>query len=199
MQRDLEAWCEDKAKWEEEIHRAREMEKEAYDRYEVSSSHSLQSSGTTNVLASGKHSCSTLHCVYGIQLAEQERKKIESAVIELEREVSELKATNVRMIGHANSRQKIQLHHKLKEELDSYTKKVKALEQENFTLNHQLKVCICFELSGSLALSMSLCSMLLPLLLLQVQAMKRPKDPRVNADSVLGNVTNILGVHDENS
>lgn len=32
----------------------------------------------------------------------------------LEKEVEELKAANVRLIGHANSRQKIQLHRKLK-------------------------------------------------------------------------------------
>ena len=38
LQRDLEEWCEEKARYEGEVHRAREMEREAYERFEVSQS-----------------------------------------------------------------------------------------------------------------------------------------------------------------
>jgi len=61
---------------------------------------------------SGVHAPYLLCLSYNEQLAEQQRKRIENEVTDLEREVSELKAANVRLIGHANSRQKIQLHHK---------------------------------------------------------------------------------------
>ena len=37
-ERDFEAWCEEKAKWEAEVGRARQMEKESFDRFEVSPS-----------------------------------------------------------------------------------------------------------------------------------------------------------------
>jgi len=39
MEHDLETWYQERAKWEEEIERSREMEKEAYERYEVHGSH----------------------------------------------------------------------------------------------------------------------------------------------------------------
>lgn len=48
------------------------------------------------------------------QVVEEQRQKVAKEVHILEKEVEELKAANVRLIGHANSRQKIQLHRKLK-------------------------------------------------------------------------------------
>jgi hypothetical protein len=47
-------------------------------------------------------------------VVEEQRQKVAKEVHILEKEVEELKAANVRLIGHANSRQKIQLHRKLK-------------------------------------------------------------------------------------
>ena len=35
MQKDYEAWCEEKARWAVEVERARQMEKESFDRCEV--------------------------------------------------------------------------------------------------------------------------------------------------------------------
>ena len=36
-ERDFEAWCEEKAKWEAEVDKARQMEKESFERFEVRS------------------------------------------------------------------------------------------------------------------------------------------------------------------
>lgn len=36
-ERDFEAWSEEKAKWKAEVKRARQMEKESFDRFEVRS------------------------------------------------------------------------------------------------------------------------------------------------------------------
>jgi len=94
-------WREEKARWELEMARAREMEKEAYERCET---------------------------------AEQEKASLGKSVEALEAEVEELKSVNVRLVGHANSRQKIQLHSKLKEELTELSRKYKMLEEENYSL-----------------------------------------------------------------
>jgi hypothetical protein len=47
LKKDIEAWYEEKARWELEIGRARDMEKEAYERYEVPLRSWLECSGVS--------------------------------------------------------------------------------------------------------------------------------------------------------
>jgi len=100
-ERDAEDWKEEKIRWEAEVARAREMEKEAFERCEM---------------------------------VEQENVKMGREVEGLQVELEELKSVNVKLVGHANSRQKIQLHSKLKEELMELSRRFKVLEEENYSL-----------------------------------------------------------------
>ena len=100
-ERDAADWKEEKVRWEAEMARAREMEKEAFERCEM---------------------------------AEQEKERLGREVEGLQIELEELKSVNVKLVGHANSRQKIQLHSKLKEELMELSRKCKVLEEENYSL-----------------------------------------------------------------
>ena len=104
-ERDAEDWKEEKVRWEAEVARAREMEKEAFERCEM---------------------------------VEQENLKMGREVEGLQVELEELKSVNVKLVGHANSRQKIQLHSKLKEELMELSRRYKVLEEENYTLKVKL-------------------------------------------------------------
>lgn len=89
LQKDQEVWERERARLDDEVARARAMENEAYERYEVPQTTPSRQAGT------GGQRLSAV-CVpdggWGKQVVEHQRQKVAKEVETLEKEVEELKA-----------------------------------------------------------------------------------------------------------